>query len=216
MTSTRRTGAVFGSSVRSSLDTSRSPNHGIKLAYDVQNLKMGPEQRLLMQRVGVRTDGKRYFPWPVMLLSSRNAARACGASGTRCRRFIFIFSAGIAQTAPSKSNSLHSAARNSPGRTKVKADSSIGRYWTEKWCRLQELNPRPTDYKSVALPTELNRRAQICYQPRVFARKGRPGVPCLNKTQSLAKILRSLVSGISSRPMTKVINATPTGYHRPK
>ena len=25
------------------------------------------------------------------------------------------------------------------------------------WCRLQELNPRPTDYKSVALPTELNR-----------------------------------------------------------
>jgi hypothetical protein len=25
------------------------------------------------------------------------------------------------------------------------------------WCRLQESNPRPTDYKSVALPTELNR-----------------------------------------------------------
>jgi hypothetical protein len=26
------------------------------------------------------------------------------------------------------------------------------------WCRLQESNPRPTDYKSVALPTELSRR----------------------------------------------------------
>jgi hypothetical protein len=26
------------------------------------------------------------------------------------------------------------------------------------WCRLQEWNPRPTDYKSVALPAELNRR----------------------------------------------------------
>ena len=27
----------------------------------------------------------------------------------------------------------------------------------EKWCRLQESNPRPTDYKSAALPTELSR-----------------------------------------------------------
>ena len=25
------------------------------------------------------------------------------------------------------------------------------------WCRLRDLNPRPTDYKSVALPTELSR-----------------------------------------------------------
>jgi uncharacterized repeat protein (TIGR01451 family) len=28
------------------------------------------------------------------------------------------------------------------------------------WCRLQESNPRPTDYKSVALPTELSRQNQ--------------------------------------------------------
>ena len=27
-----------------------------------------------------------------------------------------------------------------------------------KWCRLQELNPQPTDYKSVALPIELSRQ----------------------------------------------------------
>ena len=26
-----------------------------------------------------------------------------------------------------------------------------------KWCREQELNPQPTDYKSVALPIELSR-----------------------------------------------------------
>ena len=25
------------------------------------------------------------------------------------------------------------------------------------WCRLQDLNPKPTDYKSVALPIELSR-----------------------------------------------------------
>ena len=27
-----------------------------------------------------------------------------------------------------------------------------------EWCRLRDLNSRPTDYKSVALPTELKRR----------------------------------------------------------
>src|SRR3989338_7322863 len=29
--------------------------------------------------------------------------------------------------------------------------------WSFKWCRHQESNPGPTDYKSVALPTELYR-----------------------------------------------------------
>ena len=29
---------------------------------------------------------------------------------------------------------------------------------TQRWCRLPESNWRPTDYKSVALPTELSRR----------------------------------------------------------
>ena len=28
-----------------------------------------------------------------------------------------------------------------------------------KWCRQEDLNPQPTDYKSVALPIELHRRA---------------------------------------------------------
>ena len=29
------------------------------------------------------------------------------------------------------------------------------------WCRLEELNPQPTDYKSVALPIELSRRVKL-------------------------------------------------------
>jgi len=34
--------------------------------------------------------------------------------------------------------------------------TSTGR--TEYWCRLSESNGRPTAYKAVALPTELNRQ----------------------------------------------------------
>ena len=29
------------------------------------------------------------------------------------------------------------------------------------WCRLEELNPQPTDYKSVALPIELSRQIMV-------------------------------------------------------
>ena len=31
----------------------------------------------------------------------------------------------------------------------------------ENWCRLQESNPQPTDYKSAALPIVLNRRLVV-------------------------------------------------------
>ena len=33
--------------------------------------------------------------------------------------------------------------------------------WLSKWCRRKESNPRPTDYKSVALPTELHRHLKL-------------------------------------------------------
>ena len=33
---------------------------------------------------------------------------------------------------------------------------------SKKWCRLPESNWRPTDYKSVALPTELSRHTKLC------------------------------------------------------
>ena len=42
-----------------------------------------------------RTDGKRNFPFPEIVWSSRKIATARGASGTRSGRFIFIFSPGI-------------------------------------------------------------------------------------------------------------------------
>ena len=32
----------------------------------------------------------------------------------------------------------------------------------DEWCRLPESNWRPTDYKSVALPTELSRHTKLC------------------------------------------------------
>ena len=31
----------------------------------------------------------------------------------------------------------------------------------KKWCRREDLNPQPTDYKSVALPVELHRQMLI-------------------------------------------------------
>ncbi len=34
---------------------------------------------------------------------------------------------------------------------------------TIKWCWKQELNPRPTDYETVALPTELFQQTTILY-----------------------------------------------------
>ncbi len=30
-----------------------------------------------------------------------------------------------------------------------------------KWCRREDLNPQPTDYKSVALPVELHRHIKL-------------------------------------------------------
>ncbi len=35
--------------------------------------------------------------------------------------------------------------------------------YAPKWCRLEDLNPQPTDYKSVALPIELSRLVKKKY-----------------------------------------------------
>jgi hypothetical protein len=37
--------------------------------------------------------------------------------------------------------------------------------FSNEWCRLQDSNPRPPDYKSGALPTELNRRSSDAWPP---------------------------------------------------
>ena len=34
----------------------------------------------------------------------------------------------------------------------------------ESWCRPEDLNPQPTDYKSVALPIELGRQMNIWWR----------------------------------------------------
>ena len=38
----------------------------------------------------------------------------------------------------------------------------------QRWCWLRESNPRPTDYKSVALPAELNQPTRIFYHDITF------------------------------------------------
>ena len=45
----------------------------------------------------------------------------------------------------------------------------------DKWCRLQELNPQPTDYKSVALPIELSRHLVKMVETAGLE----PATPCL-------------------------------------
>jgi hypothetical protein len=77
-----------------------------------------------MQRVTDLADGNRNLHCPVSFPTSLRIETARGASGTRCALRIFIRPAGISQTAASSSNSSHSAARNSPGRTKVRASNS--------------------------------------------------------------------------------------------
>ncbi len=47
---------------------------------------------------------------------------------------------------------------------------------TMKWCRPEDLNPQPTDYKSVALPVELGRHAiELMVEDAGFE----PATPCL-------------------------------------
>jgi len=66
-----------------------------------------------------RSPGNRRRQWPEIACNSFNRLTACGERGTRCGRRIFIRPAGIAQTPASRSNSSHSAFRNSPGLTNM-------------------------------------------------------------------------------------------------
>ena len=65
------------------------------------------------------------------------------------------------------------------GRQKTKNPHRGKRYGSGVWCPLSGSNRRPTDYKSVALPTELKRRGKFLILPdqnRYFKRVGRRGV----------------------------------------
>src|SRR5579872_5819977 len=45
------------------------------------------------------------------------------------------------------------------GASSLGVSDAFGHFWKQRWCRLRDSNPRPTVYKTVALPTELNRRS---------------------------------------------------------
>src|ERR1700677_3277640 len=79
-----------------------------------------------IQRATERTEGNRNVPWPVKCRSSLRIANTRAAKGTRCGLRVFILRRGISQSAASTANSAHSAARSSPGRTKVRASNSRG------------------------------------------------------------------------------------------
>jgi hypothetical protein len=74
-------------------------------------------------REGERTPGKSNSYCPVSVRSTSRMTMACGASGTRCGRRIFMRVAGMVQTPASRSNSFQVARRNSPGLVKVKASN---------------------------------------------------------------------------------------------
>ena len=48
--------------------------------------------------------------------------------------------------------------KNQKGKENQTKNAPFGAFLN--WCRLSDLNQRPTDYKSAALPAELNRRCQ--------------------------------------------------------
>ena len=75
-----------------------------------------------------RRPGKTRVPVPEYFSASRRIAAACRLSGTACSFRIFVRLAGMVQTASSKSNSVHSACRNSPGRTNTCGASRKAKY----------------------------------------------------------------------------------------
>jgi len=72
----------------------------------------------LIGRERVRTDGKTNWPDPDKIRMSERIAKACRERGTAWGWRIFILPSGIVHTALSKSISLHSIWRISPGRWK--------------------------------------------------------------------------------------------------
>ena len=103
-----------------------------------------------------------------------------GRQGVRNRRKAGIMSPHVRTPAVYRLSCLRSDAIESRRSCYVVADrletesfDSLT-HWN-RWCRLQESNPRPTDYKSVALPTELNRHLVATHAPGELAARGRAG-----------------------------------------
>ena len=75
----------------------------------------------------------------------------------------------------------------------------LGTIQFKKQCRQQESNPRPTDYKSVALPAELHRQ------------KNKNGDPYGNRTRDTAVKGRCL-NRLTNGPLAPQVGFEPTTY----
>ena len=70
----------------------------------------------------------------------------------------------------------------------------------KKWCRQEDLNPQPTDYKSVALPIELHRRAISDLNSRWWRMTGSNRRPPACKAGALPAELTARPGPVYRRP----------------
>ncbi len=110
-----------------------SARSGYGAAYSTQKRKY--------VKLAVRTEGNKYFPFPVIFRKSSNNSNACRDRGTICCSSIFMRSAGMRHSAFGKSNSAQTAQRNSLGRTKTKGGKENGQARTWPY-RLMERSKR--------------------------------------------------------------------------
>ena len=80
------------------------------------------------------------------------------------------------------------------------------------WCRLQESNPRPDDYKSTALPTELSRRSDAAHCSAALEGEGnrRP----TGRVQVASAHPASSCSATPRPPAARRVDQIPPPTHR--
>jgi hypothetical protein len=138
-------------------------------------------------------------------------AIACGASGTRCGRLIFIFFAGMRHSASAKSNSAHSPCRSSPGRTK-NSGASLSAYLVTVW------PSKPSIARSSA-PTALGSTivarcvtVGVISAPRRSAVGSRSARPvAMAKRKTAPTVLRARVA-VSCRPRFSIFRSGGGSY----
>ncbi len=87
---------------------------------------------------------------------------------------------------------------NPPGYELVKIDHCVD--W---WCRREDLNPQPTDYKSVALPVELQRQMEHGGSGRNRTADTRIFSPLLYRLSYRAKRKNGGADGIRTRGLLR-------------
>ena len=146
------------------------------------------ESGLFLTWPGKTKDETRAFSISLTISTAR-AAKGTRKGSLRCFRSFRLASGAVQTASPVQHFSgLSRTSADDERRPSWKCTGIVGelRDGGEQermgiWCRLRDSNPRPTVYKTVALPTELNRRcARRCgYQrgsvgARARFRRGRP------------------------------------------